>query len=177
MGLFWIIWLVKRLFNTFGKINIPMNRFFIFITAVIIAGAFITGCKLHKKIMDSTDTINVVTSLDYVKKGDNQLNLKNYKKALELLNKAIEMDAFNGEAFAYRGLAKYHLKDYKGAVIDYDAALKLIPDYGEVYDQRGLAKAELGDKIGACEDWNQAFALGFNDAYNLIEKFCLEENK
>ncbi|MFH0865186.1 MAG: hypothetical protein V1904_03270 [Bacteroidota bacterium] len=154
-----------------------MNRFFIFLTVVILSGAFITGCKSHKKITASSDTTNTVTSLDYVKKGNIQLDLKNYKKALELLNKSIEMDAFNGEAFAYRGLAKYHLKDYKGAISDYDAAINLIPDFGEVYDQRGLAKAELGDKAGACEDWNQAFALGFNDAYKLIEKFCIEESK
>lgn len=153
-----------------------MARFSILLFVVVFALAFNTGCKSHKNTSDS-ENIDTVTALDYVKKGNIQLDLKNYKEALVLLNKAIEMDTEIGDAYAYRGMAKLNLKDYKGAVTDFDAAIKLIPDYGEVYDLRGIAKGELGDKVGACEDWNQAFALGFNNAYKLIEKFCMEETK
>jgi Flp pilus assembly protein TadD len=149
---------------------------FSFVIVAALALLFMTRCKTHQDTT-STENPNAVTALDYVKKGNIQLDLKNYKDALTLLDKAIEMDTENGEAYAYRGMAKLQLKDYKGAVTDFDAAVKLIPDYGEVYDLRGVAKGELGDKVGACEDWNQAFALGFNNAYNLIEKFCIEETK
>ena len=85
------------------------------------------------------------------------------------------MDSSNGNNYAYRGMAKYYLKDFKGAINDYDKAIKLIPDYGEVYDLRGVAKGELLDKSGACEDWNKAFELGFNKAYILIEKYCVDD--
>lgn len=153
-----------------------MKRFSFLLIAVVFALAYNTGCKSHKNTTGSEKT-DTITALDYVKKGNIQLDLKNYKEALTLLDKAIAMDTENGEAYAYRGMAKLHLKDYKGAITDFDAAIKLIPDYGEVYDLRGVAKGELGDKVGACEDWNQAFALGFNNAYNLIEKFCMEEVK
>jgi tetratricopeptide (TPR) repeat protein len=132
-----------------------------------------SGCKTHKGTTDGSKT-STMSAQDYLKKGNAQLDLKNYKDALTLLNKAIELDAESGEAYAYRGMAKYHLKDYKGAIEDFDAALKIIPDYGEVYDLRGVAKAELGDKVGACEDWNKSFELGFNKAYDLIEKYCLD---
>ena len=140
----------------------------------------VVGCKVHKYSAESNEEGNVntvVTAQDYFKKGSNQLDLKNYDEALILLNKAVEMDSSNGNSYAYRGMAKYHLKDFKGAIIDYDKALKLIPDYGEVYDLRGVAKGELLDKSGACEDWNKAFELGFNKAYNLIEKYCIDDAK
>jgi tetratricopeptide (TPR) repeat protein len=154
-----------------------MKYVFIFLTVVIFAGVFTSGCKSHKSISNATDTTNTFTAADYLKEGDLQLNLKNYKDALKQYNKAIDLDAYNGEAFAGRGLVKYFLKDYKGAIEDFNASIVLIPDFAEVYDWRGIAKGELDDKVGACEDWNQAFVLGFNPAYRLIEEFCLEENK
>ena len=140
---------------------------------LVIAG---TGCKTHKITTEGSNT-STMSAQDYLKQGNVQLDLKNYKEARALLNKSIELDAESGEAFAYRGMAKYHLKDYKGAIEDFDAALKIIPDYGEVYDLRGISKAELGDKVGACEDWNKAFELGFNNAYELIEKYCVDDDQ
>jgi len=145
--------------------------------ALIIISTILFGCKTHKNTTDSDVNSTNITSQDYLKKGNTQLELKNYKEALDELNKAIVLDVENGEAYAYRGMAKYHLKDYKNAMADFDKALKILPDYGEVYDLRGICKSELGDKTGACEDWNKAFELGFNQAYNLIEKYCIDEKK
>lgn len=153
-----------------------MVRISILVAAVIVLAISHSSCKSHKITTDTnTDSSNTEGSLQYVKKGNIQLDLKNYKEALDLLDKAIAMDSENGEAFAYRGMAKYNLKDYKGAIADYDEAIRLIPDYGEVYDLRGIAKADQGDKVGACEDWNQAYNLGFNNAFKLLEKFCIED--
>ena len=136
------------------------------------------GCKSQKKTVNDYGAITVADTMkDYVKIGNKLLDKKKYNEALIELNKGIALDAFNGEAYACRGMAKYYLKDYKGAISDYDEAIKLIPDYSEVYDLRGVAKGELGDKIGACEDWNTAFQLGFNKAYELIEKYCVDDYK
>ena len=155
--------------------NIVKYSSILILALLIIVGI---GCKTGKKAETAygSSTTND-TTLIHLKKGNELLDKKDYKGALEELNKAVLLNADNGEAYAYRGMAKYHLKDYKGAIADYDEALKLIPDYGEVYDLRGVAKAELGDKVAACEDWNKAFELGFNKAYTLIEKFCIDDNK
>lgn len=175
---------VTNILILYGKIlfkfekNYSMKNIFIASILAITVGFLVisgTGCKTHKSTADGSNA-TTISAQDYLKKGNAQLDLKNYKDALTLLNKAIELDSESGEAYAYRGMAKYHLKDYKGAVEDFDLALNLIPDYGEVYDLRGVAKAELGNKAGACEDWNKAFELGFNKAYELIEKYCLDEN-
>lgn len=136
-----------------------------------------TDCRTQKKIEEGyTGTPGLtVTSKDYMQKGNLEMDKKNYKEALEYFNKSIELDDENGEAYAYRGMTKYHLKELDGAMEDYNQALKLIPDYGEVYDLRGIVKGEKGDSLGACEDWNKAFDLGFNKAYDLIEKYCRED--
>jgi tetratricopeptide (TPR) repeat protein len=161
------------------KSKFRFNIYFSFIIAAFIA---VTGCKTHKYSAVSNEDNNgnniaTLTAQDYFTQGNAQLNKKNYQEALFLLNKAVELDSTNGNSYAYRGMAKYYLKDFKGAIIDYDKAVKIIPDYGEVYDLRGVAKGELGDKTGSCEDWNKAFELGYNKAYNLIEKFCVDDTK
>ena len=132
----------------------------------------------HKKAVTGySGTTAVDTTHDYLKKGNELLKKKKYDEALVELNKAVDAEPDNGECYAYRGTAKYNLKDYKGAITDYDKAIKLTPNYGEVYDLRGVAKAELGDKAGSCDDWNKAFEMGFNKAYKMIEKYCIDETK
>jgi tetratricopeptide (TPR) repeat protein len=153
-------------------------KLFAYLAIILISLITVWGCKTHKNTTDSNSeggNINAITAQDYFKLGSDQLDKKNYDEALSLLNKAVERDSSNGNNFAYRGMAKYYLKDFKGAITDYDKALKLIPDYGEVYDLRGVAKGELLDKSGACEDWNKAFELGFNKAFNLIQKYCIDD--
>jgi len=136
-----------------------------------------SGCRTHK----NTSNVELCSSLDsvqiYLKKGNLKMNLFKYEEALILFNKVIKIDPENGQAYAYRGMAEYHLKDFKGALGNFNSALKIIPDYGEVYDLRGIVKNEMGDKIGACEDWNKSYELGYNKAFELIDKFCNEENK
>lgn len=160
-----------------NKLKIYSCLSFIFITFIAVI-----GCKTHKYSAVSNEdgsgnNIATVTSQDYLNQGNDQIKKKNYNEALILLNKAVELDTTNGNIYAYRGMAKYYLNDFKGAITDYDKAVKIIPDYGEVYDLRGVAKGELKDKVGACEDWNKAFELGYNKAYNLIEKFCIDDAK
>lgn len=117
------------------------------------------------------------TAQDFYKKGSNAEHFKRYKRAVEFYTEAIMLDSTFGDAWASRGMMNYHLKNYLGAVDDFDMALQLIPNYAEVYDLRGLAKYELTDKDGACNDWNKSFELGFNNAYDLIEKYCIGKRK
>jgi len=146
---------------------------------LIVFSIVFTGCSSQKKIVEGYTGVSgpTLTSKDYLKKGNDLLDKKKFQDALTVLNKAIELDADNGEAYAFRGMAKYQLNDFKGALADYDKAVSLIPDFGEVYDLRGIVKSELGDKVGACEDWNKSFDLGFNKSYDLIVKYCIDEEK
>ena len=62
---------------------------------------FFTDCRTQKKIEEgytgTTTTGLPITSKDYLQKGNVEMDKKNYKEALENLNKAIELDEENGE--------------------------------------------------------------------------------
>ncbi len=145
-----------------------MNRRILLPFALIIL--VFSSCNRHT-------TKNLVSELDFFKDGYNNLVVKNYKAAIQSFTKVIEMNPEDPEAYAYRGLCKYYIEDYEGAIEDYTKALEIQPNYAEAYDLRGIAKGELGDKGGACEDWKMAFQFGFNDAYDLIKEFCMEEEE
>jgi len=152
-----------------------LNTIFVFIFTISL---IVTGCKTSKQPNFSLgNNPSIITSKNYIDEGNKQLDKKNYTEALAQFDKAVKMDSANGEAYSGRGMAKYHLKDLKGAIDDYDNAISLIPNFGEVYDLRGIAKADLGDKVGACKDWNTAFEMGFNKAFDLIEKYCDDSPK
>ena len=64
------------------------------------------------------------------------------------------------------------LGDNRGAIEDNNKAIELNPDYALAYLNRGAAKYNLGDKNGGCLDFSKAGELGYEDAYDLIKKYC-----
>lgn len=114
------------------------------------------------------------TARELLDEGVNQITRKNYKKAIELFDKAIVLDNGDQELYAHRGQAKHYLGLYKEAIIDYNKAIQIEPDYAEVYHLRGLAKAELKDMNGACEDWEKSYEKGEKRAMELLIEFCKE---
>ena len=112
------------------------------------------------------------TSTQLLDQGINQITRKNYRKAIELFDKAIAMDNGDQELYAHRGQAKHYLNMYREAIEDYNKAISLEPDYSEVYHLRGLAKAELKDMEGACEDWEKSYEKGELRVLELIIEFC-----
>lgn len=112
------------------------------------------------------------TATQLLDQGINQITRKNYRKAIELFDKAIAMDNGDQELYAHRGQAKHYLNMYREAIEDYNKAISLEPDYSEVYHLRGLAKAELKDMEGACEDWEKSYEKGERRVLELIIEFC-----
>ncbi len=104
--------------------------------------------------------------------GVYEITRKNYNKAIELFDKAIQADSGDQELYAHRGQAKHYLNRYHEAILDYNMAIKLEPDYSEVYHLRGLAKAELKDMNGACEDWETSYEKGEKRVMELLVEFC-----
>jgi tetratricopeptide (TPR) repeat protein len=62
----------------------------------------------------------------YFKKED-------YKKALEMADKAIKMDKENAAAYVNRGMAKEMLRDMNGACEDWLKAKELGSEMGKIY--------------------------------------------
>lgn len=62
---------------------------------------------------------------------------KNYNKALELFDEAVELNPNNAETFCNRGKAYGELKQYAAALADLNKALELNPNYADAYNNRG----------------------------------------
>jgi len=65
--------------------------------------------------------------------------LKDYKKAIEDYDKAIEINPQYAKAYNNRGVAYGKLKEYKKAIEDFDKAIKINPQYAAAYNNLGKA--------------------------------------
>ena len=84
---------------------------------------------------------------------------REYGKAKDYYNKALELDPHHALAYYNRGIAKNALKDYQGAISDSNKALELNPRYAGAYNNLGNSKRALGDHQGAILDYNKALEL------------------
>ena len=83
----------------------------------------------------------------------------NYEKSIEILSKAVELDANRKLTFASRGSAYLRLDRLEEALSDFNRALELDSKYARAYHLRGLVQEKLGDDTGAIEDFSRAIKL------------------
>ena len=81
------------------------------------------------------------------------------KKAIELLNKAIQLDPGYARSYGNRGNAYANLKQYDRAFQDYDRAIELDPGFVWAYVSRGVAYIKLNQPIRAIQDMNRVIEL------------------
>jgi tetratricopeptide (TPR) repeat protein len=138
----------------------------------------------------------------YATRGYAQLCARRFEQAIDDCNLAIEHDATDGEAFAWRGSANAELKQWRPAIDDYLQAIALSPEKHEeyrdildvhlraaiedftrkiraggatadVYRDRGLALALRNDHEAAVRDLTQALQL---DASSAEAHLCRAES-
>ena len=124
--------------------------------------------------------------IDYGEKGEHDLAIKDFTKAIELkpdyalsynnrgavyrskgeydlaiedCNKAIELKPDYAEPYSNRGAAYRNKGDYERAIEDYDKAIQLKPNFVEAYYNRGLAYHEKGELDLAIKDYSRAIEL------------------
>jgi len=78
----------------------------------------------------------------------------------------------NALAYYNRGLSKSYLKDEKGNIADCDIAIEINQNYSKAYYSRGLSKIYIGQIDNGCKDLSKAGELGYEQAYELIKKYC-----
>ena len=124
--------------------------------------------------------------IDYGEKGEHDLAIKDFDKAIELkpdyalaynnrgavyrskgeydlaiadCNKAIELKSDYAEPYSNRGAAYRNKGDYDSAIEDYDKAIHLKPNFVQAYYNRGLAYHEKGELDLAIKDYSKAIEL------------------
>jgi len=103
-----------------------------------------------------------------------QKDKADYMKALDLLNKAIELNPDDAIDYNNRGTALYKLGRYQRAIEDFNRAIHLDPNDTYAYNNRGNAYYDLGKRKRACDDWRKVCELGNCDGLNWAKKkgFC-----
>lgn len=102
------------------------------------------------------------TAKDYVQKGRELLEKREYVEALVNLNKAIEIDANQSAAYYLRGNIKENFDDRHGAMKDYNMAIEKNPKFADAFYARGNVKMALQDYYGAVDDYTSAITINEN---------------
>ena len=110
------------------------------------------------------ETLSPENVIDYIDRGFDYLNLKQYEKALDDLNKAIYLDPNNAVAYHIRGIICDCLMQYEKAINDFNKSIELDPNIVNNFRYRGVAYAHLGQKEKAIADLSIAIHLDPNDA-------------
>jgi len=81
--------------------------------------------------------------------------LKNYYKAFECYNKAIELNPFDPLAYINKGDALYLCNKLEEAILEYDKAIEIKPTYLGSYLMKIEVMEELGRDLEANECYKQ----------------------
>jgi predicted O-linked N-acetylglucosamine transferase (SPINDLY family) len=85
--------------------------------------------------------------------------MRNPRKAVELINKAIEIDPNIAATYNNRASALKELEQFEEALASYDQAIAIKADYAEAYFNRGVVLNELKQFAAALASYAQAIAV------------------
>jgi len=101
------------------------------------------------------------------------LNLEENDKAIESLNKAVELDPKSPTAYHTRGLAHYAQEEFKEAVEDFLKSFDLSPNQTTMFNL-GMAYYKLNDKENACLYFHKSCQAGNTNSCKMVVMVCSE---
>lgn len=103
--------------------------------------------------------------------GDNRGALLDCTIALGLDKFRVNnLNSNNG--YETRGLIQYSLKNYSAASKDFSESIKIDSENSNSFYWRGMCKLYLNSVDSGCLDLSRAGELGYEYAYEIIEKYC-----
>lgn len=103
---------------------------------------------------------------DYVYGAISHTYLEQFEKALELYDKAIDLDPNNFLSFANKGFTLTLMEKNAEAIPFFDKAIELESNSAYAFSNRGLAKIKIGHEKEGLDDIQHAFKLEENNPYN-----------
>ena len=134
--------------------------------------------EMEKFELSNTDLDRFLLSepknLDAMKlKFENHFFLKNFEKAIEIIEELIDENKKNGTYYADYGHVLLQMRNWKEAEKKFTQAIKMKTDnISYVYLGRGIARYNIG-KVGlACQDWERSVLMGEKNASKYMEQYC-----
>jgi tetratricopeptide (TPR) repeat protein len=123
-------------------------------------GDYDEAIRLYTKAIESGDLSRENLPIVYNNRGRLWLLIKGDKDlAIADFNKAIELKPQYTEAYYYRGAIWLNKGDKNLAIADFNKAIELEPRYTGAYVMRGETRWIMGDKDLAIADFNKAIEL------------------
>jgi predicted Zn-dependent protease len=128
-----------------------------------------------KRFKDRTASLRAnKKAYDEYAKGQEALQKKAYKEAMQFADNALRIEPREGHFYALQGDAHYKLRNYYGAVSSYNNAIKRNDNYFYYYLARGMTKRELGKQRESYADLQASTKLlPTAIAYNALGKLEL----
>jgi tetratricopeptide (TPR) repeat protein len=104
----------------------------------------------------------------WIEKGTELFNAGLYQDAINVLNKAIEMNPLDASIYLLRGTSYHHLRKYNQTINDFNKAIELNPQDAAGYYCRALAYDSLGNHNQALKDMKMAAKRGFKPAQDFL---------
>jgi tetratricopeptide (TPR) repeat protein len=124
--------------------------------------------NLHPLYQDETiQQDNALLISCYLMRGICFYYQKDMDKALEEVEKAIELNPQNKLAIYNRGFFHYQMGNLKPALADYEKAIELDSQYAYPYGGRGKCHFEQGNLLAALENFTHASELETTEHYAL----------
>ena len=100
------------------------------------------------------------SAMAYLNRGVVLLEYKQYDKAMNDFNKAIEFGPRNAQAYLGRGIALAFTNRFARSIEDLNRAIELNPKLATAYNTRGMVYAQIGNPRAAA-DFQKACEMGF----------------
>jgi protein O-mannosyl-transferase len=126
--------------------------------AYVSAGQLEPGIKALNKALElaTTDTQRAMILFNL---AFTHQRMQDYPAALDELNRQIELQADNAQAYNERGVVLQKFGRYVEAKQDFTQAIALQPDDGKPYHNRGITYGMMGQPVESIPDLTQAIAL------------------
>ncbi len=99
----------------------------------------------------------------YQKRADENIGKGEYDLAIVDYNKALELNPKSVPAYFNRGRAFYFKREFAEAVASYNKVIELTPNDSVAFYNRGVTYEKMGDALKAMEDYQKAVELDENN--------------